>query len=88
MLKRLGVWKFVMLLVMGLFLRQWDFQLSYSLYLPLYFFVPILALRLCRLQYAVMLTSLLGIIFISMGDPIIFHFLMTQLSQSKNDCET
>lgn len=76
MMKRLGVWKFIILLVMGLILRQWDFQLSYSLYLPLYFFVPILALRLCRLQYAVMLTSLLGMIFIFMGDALIFHFLM------------
>ncbi len=71
-----GVWKFIILLLMGLVFRQWDFQLSYSLYLPLYFFVPILALRLCRLQYAVILTSLLGVIFIFMGDPIIFHFLM------------
>ncbi|MGM0522951.1 MAG: diguanylate cyclase domain-containing protein [Bacillota bacterium] len=75
-MKRIGAWKFIVLLLMGLVLRQWDFQLSYSLYLPLYFFVPILALRLCRLQYAVILTSLLGIIFIFMGDPIIFHFLM------------
>ncbi|GEM02171.1 diguanylate cyclase (GGDEF) domain-containing protein [Halolactibacillus halophilus] len=75
-MKHLGVWKFIILLVMGLVLRQWDFQLSYSLYLPLYFLVPILALRLCRLKYAVLLTSLLGTIFIFMGDAIVFHVLM------------
>lgn len=71
-----GMWKFMLLLLLGIMLRQWDVQLSYSLYLPLYFFVPILALRLCRLQYAVVLTSLLSILFIFMGDPIIFHFMM------------
>ncbi|WP_062321392.1 sensor domain-containing diguanylate cyclase [Halolactibacillus sp. JCM 19043] len=71
-----GMWKFMLLLLLGIVLRQWDVQVSYSLYLPLYFFVPILALRLCRLQYAVVLTSLLSILFIFMGDPIIFHLMM------------
>lgn len=64
------------LFILGIVLRIWDFQLSYSLYLPLYMFVPILALRVLTLNHALVFTSILSIVLILRGDPIIFHLLM------------
>ncbi|GEN56767.1 hypothetical protein GCM10012290_14930 [Halolactibacillus alkaliphilus] len=65
-----------LLFILGVVLRVWDFQLSYSLYLPLYFFVPILALRVLTLKHALILTSVLSVVLTVLGDPLIFHTLM------------
>lgn len=71
-----NTWKFCLLFILGFILKSWDFQLSYSLYLPLYFFVPMFALKILKLKYALILTSVLSIIFALLGESSIIHLLM------------
>lgn len=65
------IWKCLALIVLGLLLRQFELQIAFGLYLPLYFFVPILSLRLCTFKQSLTLTTLLSLGFIAMGDPLI-----------------